>query len=225
MARFAAETLNLKKVAVLRDRSAPYSRLIASSFQERFKELGGQTVLLDYRAGQANFSAVLTPTSLAGAGALFMPGFAKDVGEAARQARAAGVTLPFLGSDGWSTPTLFESAGSSLTGSYFVDHVALDDTAPEMRAFLKSFHSTFPEAVATTVTVVHYDAMMMVAEALRHAPNLTAKEVRDALGRLRGLSAVSGPITMGKNGNPTKPAAILRVDADERFTFVRRALP
>ena len=112
MARFAAETLKVKKVAILHDSSSDYSKGLSQVFTEKFKATGGK-VLADeaFLAKDIDFKAALTKIKATNPEAIYVPGYYEEVAKIIKQAREVGLTCPLLGSDGWDSPKLVEIAG------------------------------------------------------------------------------------------------------------------
>src|SRR4030095_7995120 len=95
MARFAANSLKLKQVAILRDIKNDYSVGLADVFTENFQKLGG-TIVADesYSEGDNDFNAQLTTIKSKNPQAIFIPGYYTEVGLIARQSRNLGITVP-----------------------------------------------------------------------------------------------------------------------------------
>ncbi len=93
MAKFATNTLKLKKVAILRDIKNDYSVGLADAFIENFKKMGG-TIVGDesYSDGDTDFNAQLTSIKAKNPQAIFVPGYYTEVGLIARQAKKLGIT-------------------------------------------------------------------------------------------------------------------------------------
>lgn len=120
VARFALDMLKLKRVAILSSSTSAYSLGLARFFREYFRAHGGTVVVEQkYAEGDKDFRAPLTAIRAAGVDAIFLPGYYTETALAARQARELGLTVPFLGGDGWPAPPLLEIAGAALDGSYY----------------------------------------------------------------------------------------------------------
>src|SRR3954470_23338837 len=85
MAKFATETLKLKKAAILRDVRNDYSVGLAKVFSDNFTKMGGQIVDNEsYSSGDVDFKAQLSNIKGAAPDALYVPGYYTDVGLIAR---------------------------------------------------------------------------------------------------------------------------------------------
>src|ERR1051325_3048309 len=114
MAKFATNTLKVKNVAILRDIKNDYSVGLADVFSGDFKKLGGNIVANEsYSEGDTDFSAQLTSIKARNPQAVFLPGYYTEVGLVVRQAKKLGLNVPFMGGDGWDSPSLIQIGGEA----------------------------------------------------------------------------------------------------------------
>lgn len=212
MAKFAAENLKLKKVAILRDVKNDYSVGLADYFAKKFKELGG-TIVADqaYSSGDTDFKTQLTNIKGKGPEALMVPGYYTEVGLIARQAREAGITVPLLGGDGWDSPKLAEIGGKSVEGSYFSNHYSQEDQSAVVQTFVTEYKKAY-NAVPDGLAAMGYDAALVLADAMNRAPDLNSASVRTAIAQTVNFPGVTGTITINSDRNAVKPAVVLMVE-------------
>ena len=211
MAKFALDNLKAKKVAVLTDVKSDYSRGLAQFFEDYFKAHGGEIVKeLAYNGGDKDFRAQLTTIKGANPDAIFVPGYYTEVGSIGKQARLLGIKVPLLGGDGWDSPKLLEIAGNSLEGCYFSTHFSPDDQSPKVQDFVKKYKAKF-NAAPDGMAPLGYDAMMILADAIKTAGTTDGAKVREALAQVKNYAAVTGNITIDDKRNATKSAVVLQV--------------
>jgi branched-chain amino acid transport system substrate-binding protein len=211
MAKFAANTLKVKKVAILRDIKNDYSVGLAEVFVKSFQEAGGSIVGNEsYSEGDNDFSAQLTSLKQKNPEAIFIPGYYTEAGLIARQARQLGIQVPLMGGDGWESPKLWEIGGEALNDCYYSNHYSLTDPSPSVQNFVKAFQSRYNE-VPDAVAALSYDAAAVLFHAIRQADSAEPKRIRDALSSIHQYRGVTGQITIDKNRNAVKPAVVLRV--------------
>lgn len=224
MARFARETLKLKRVAVLRDVGGDASVRLADAFLSRFKELGGEVVDdQSYRAGDADFKAQLAAIRRKKPEAVYVPGAHLEAALIARQARDLGLAVPLLGGDGWDSPKLHEAARGALEGSYYSSLFSAQDPSPRVAAFVKRYQARYG-AAPDSLAAHGYDAAQVTMEAMGRAPDLSRNAIRDALAATRAFPGVTGDITIGSDHNSAKPVALLKVQG-EQAVFQQAVLP
>ena len=224
MAKFAANTLKAKKVAILVDVRNDYSVGLQTFFRENFRQLGG-TIAAEqsYSEGDSDFHAQLTQIKAVNPEAIYVPGYYTEVGTIARQARELGITVPLLGGDGWDSPKLFEIGGDALNGCYLSNHYSVDDPSPAVQKFVGAYKNRYkqtPDALAA----LGYDAAKILADAMSRAGSSEGPKVRDALAATKDFPGVTGKITINKDRNAVKPAVVLKVE-NGKFVYVETVSP
>ena len=224
MAKFARETLKLKRVAILSSVSSAQSVGLAKYFRERFTS--ASTVIAaeqKYSEGEKDFRAQLTAIKAAGADGIFVPGYYAEAALICKQARDLGLTLPLLGVDGWESPDLLAIAGAAAEGCYLSTHFSPESKAPVVVAFNERYQKRWGIS-ANALSVLGYDATMLAIDAIRRAGSTDGAKIRDALAATQDYPAVTGAITFDANRNPTKNAVVLTVK-NGTFTFVQDVSP
>jgi branched-chain amino acid transport system substrate-binding protein len=212
MAKFAADTLKVKRVAQLVDVRSDYSVGLQTFFRQHFKSLGGEVVSeQSYSAGDSDFRAQLTQIKAANPEAIYVPGYYTEVGTIARQARELGITIPLLGGDGWDSPKLWEIGGEALNGCYFSNHYSTDDPAPMVQKFVGDYKARYKQ-VPDALAALAYDAAKILADAIKRAGSTDGQKVRDAIAATKDFQGVTGTITINADRNAIKPAVVLKVE-------------
>jgi branched-chain amino acid transport system substrate-binding protein len=224
MAKFAAASLKLKKVAVLRDVKSDYSVGLADVFVEQFKAMGGEIPADEsYSQGDKDFTAQLTRIKSKKPEAIFVPGYYTEVGLIARQTRKLGIKGALLGGDGWDSDKLWEIGGEALNGCFFSNHSSMDDPSPVLQKFAADYKERFglmPDAIAA----LGYDAAALVIDAIRRAGSVNSDSIRAALASTKDFQGVAGKITMDENRNPVKSAVVLEV-RDGKYAYKETVNP
>jgi branched-chain amino acid transport system substrate-binding protein len=202
MARYVANTLGIKKVAVLIDSKSDYSTGLAGFFSAAFKAAGGTIVATQsYAQGDSDFRAQLTAIKAAGPDLIYVPGYYNDIGQIAIQARDLGMQQPLGGGDGWESPKLIEIGGKALEGCFYSNHYFAGDTKPIVRQFVEKYkqaNSATPDALAALA----YDAAHVLADAIKRAGKTDGPALRDAIAATKGYEGVTGTINLGPDRNP-----------------------
>lgn len=212
MAKFAYDTLKVRKVAILVDVRSDYSVGLQTFFGQAFKKFGG-TIVTDqsYSQGDSDFRAQLTAIKGANPDAIYVPGYYTEVGTIVHQARELGITVPFLGSDGWDSPKLWEIGGAALNGCYFSNHYATDDPNPVVQKFVtdyKAKYGVIPDALAALA----YDAARIMAASIEKAGSTDGAKIRDQIAATKDFDGVTGIITLNSERNAVKSAVIVKVE-------------
>jgi branched-chain amino acid transport system substrate-binding protein len=224
MAKFAANTLKIKRVAILTDVRNDYSIGLQTFFRQSFKSLGGEIVAeQSYSEGDSDFRAQLTQIKAANPEAIYLPGYYTEAATIARQARELGITVPLMGGDGWDSPKLFEIGGAALDGCYISNHYSVDDPSPAIQKFVSEYKARYkdsPDALAA----LGYDAARILADAIKRAGSTDGEKVRDALKTVKDFAGVTGKITINSDRNAVKPAVVLKIEKG-KFHYVETVNP
>jgi branched-chain amino acid transport system substrate-binding protein len=212
MARFASDTLKVKRVAILRDVKNDYSMGLANFFKETYTKSGGEIVIdQSYSAGDMDFKAQLTAIRTKNPEAIFVPGYYTEVGLIARQARELGIKAPLMGGDGWDSPKLKEIGGKAIEGSYFSNHYSEEDQSPRVKDFIAQYKAKF-NVVPDGLAAMGYDAVLVLTDAMTKAPTLTTKDIRDTLAKTQNFAGVTGVLSLNEKRDAVKSAVVLKVE-------------
>ncbi len=226
MAKFAGGTLRARKVGMLVDVGAPYSVGLATFFKERFLADGGAVVAEQkFTKDDKDFKAQLTAIKAAGPEAVFVPAYYGQVTLIVMQARELGITVPFIGGDGWEAPELLKGPGAAqaLEGCFFSTHYSPDQDIPKSREFVAKYlakHGDRPDAMAA----LGYDSAQFLADAIRRAGSAEPGKIRDALAATKEFDGVAGKMTLDAARNARKAAVILAIK-DGRFAYKETVNP
>ena len=215
MAKYASETMKVKKVAILRDVSSPYSVGLADFFAEGLKKLGGTVVSdLSFKSGDQDFKAQLTKIKQLAPEAIYVPAYYTDVGLIARQVRELGMKQPLMGGDGWDSEKLYEIAGGALDGSFFSNHYTQESPDPKVQEFIAKYKAAYG-AVPDALAAMGYDAALVAIEAMQKAKDLSGPAIAEQLAAVKSFKAVTGTISIDANHNAVKPAVVIGIKNNE----------
>lgn len=212
-ARFAAENLKVKKVAVLYGTGDPYSSGVGEAFAKAAEKLGLEVVDKESSssADDTEYSAQLQKIQTSGAELLYAPYYYSVAGPyIIPQARSVGFEGYVMGPDGYD--------GLKLTGdksqynkTYYTTHYSADDnTNTKVQDFIKSYKSK-NNAEPNTFAALGYDTIYMIKQAIEKAgKNATREDVRNAVASMT-FDGVTGKFTMDKSGSPTKSVIVLEM--------------
>ena len=212
-ARFAAENLKVKKVAVLYGTGDPYSSGVGEAFAKAAEKLGLEVVDKESSssADDTEYSAQLQKIQASGAELLYAPYYYSVAGPyIIPQARSVGFEGYVMGPDGYD--------GLKLTGdksqynkTYYTTHYSADDnTNTKVQDFIKPYKSK-NNAEPNTFAALGYDTIYMIKQAIEKAgENATREDVRNAVAGMT-FDGVTGKFTMDKSGSPTKSVTVLEM--------------
>ncbi|MEK3902753.1 ABC transporter substrate-binding protein [Paenibacillus sp. FSL R7-0179] len=226
MANFALDSLKAKTAVIYTDTSSDYSKGLQKFFEETFKAKGGEVLSQEsYQQKDSDFKAVLTRIKAANPDVIYLPGYYEEVGKIVKQAREMGITVPFLGGDGWDSPQLAEIAGAkALENTFMSNHYSPEDTAPEVTSFVDAYKAANGGAVPDGMAALGYDALKLVADAITRAGEADPAKITEALAATKDLQLATGKITLNDKHDPVKAAVVLKF-VDGKQTFETKVNP
>ena len=187
LAKFTREKLNARKVATLTDVKQDYSVDLTRFFKDEFSKLGGTIVAeQSYSTGDTDFRAQLTSIRAARPDVVYVPGYYQEVALMVKQGRQMGLTMPFVGCDGWANQALLAIGGKAVDGCYFTNHFSPDDPSPLVREFVANYQKKYGTP-PDTFSALGYDAARLLADAIKRAGSTDSKALRDALAQTTGF--------------------------------------
>lgn len=91
------------------------------------------------------------------------------------------------------------------------------------KTFNEAYRAKF-QAEPPPLAALAYDAVWLVADALKRSGSAEPAALRDALSGTKDFPGVTGTVTMGEDRNPKKPAVVIRIQ-DGKFTYLESAEP
>jgi len=223
MAKFA-RSLDATKAAILFDPANPYSSGLAEIFKKDFLAHGGTIVAEEfYSAGDKDFATQLNAIKARMPEIVFLPSYYSEAALIIRQARPAGLDVPFLGTDGWDSPELLKVGGEALNNGYFSSHFAAESPSAEVKRFVETYTAKY-RSPPPPLAALTYDAVSLAADALKRSGATEPASLRNALAATTDFPGVTGKISLDQDRNPTKPGIVIRVE-DGKFTYLETIEP
>jgi branched-chain amino acid transport system substrate-binding protein len=224
LAKYSLGTLGKKNIAIIYDNS-DYGRGLADAYASGVTSGGGKIVAKQqYATGDTDFRAQLTKIKAANPDLLFMSGYYPEGSKIAQQARQLGMTVQFLGSDGYASDQLPKLGGAAVEGmlvSTFFDYTKKDPAVQKFVAAYRAKYNANPDWFAAN----SYDVVMLAAAAAKKAGKNDRTAINDALGSIGTYQGISGPITFDKNGDVQKPLSIVVVKGGKLVTAPLQPTP
>lgn len=211
MADFSTKDLKAMNAAVYIDNSSDYSKGLAKFFKETYTKNGGKIVAEEsYQQKDTDFKAVLTRIKEKNPNVLYVPGYYEEVGKIIKQAREMGLNIPIMGGDGWDSPQLVEIAGkANLANTYMSNHYAADDTSADIKTFVDAFKKEYKDEVPDGLAALGYDAVKMLADAIKRAGAADSEKIKTALAGTKDLKLATGTISLNETHDPVKSAVVV----------------
>jgi branched-chain amino acid transport system substrate-binding protein len=225
LAKFARDTLHANRIALLTAATAPYSVGLSNVLRERFTALGGQVVAEQkYADGDKDFRAQLTAIRAEKPDVIAATGYYTEAALICIQARSLGLRVPLIGGDGWEAPQLVTLGGKAVEGTFYSTYFSAENTAPEVREFVRRYRARWNGETPEAVSALGYDAMRLVAAAMEHSGTTAGPALRNAIAATKNFPGVTGRTTIDAHRNSSKPAVMITVK-DGRTHFFQAVEP
>jgi branched-chain amino acid transport system substrate-binding protein len=224
MAKFAYRDLKARRAAVFRNIDETYSLMLADFFADSFRGLGG-TVITDvaYRGKAVDFSDILNPVKKLQFDVIYVPGYTRDSGLLIKQAVSMGIGATFLGGDAWDEIGPF--AGKALDGSYQSAPWHPQVPFAPSRHLKTIYQRKFGREIQNVSAPLAYDAVMLLADAVRRAGSLQGAQIRAALSATTGFAGATGLFDFNGQGDPAGKQVIILRWQEGRAEYVQSITP
>lgn len=218
-----------RKAWVLGSPDSTYTGNMGTYFEDAFRHYcSGKVVGKDtYKIGATDFGSQVTKIQNASPkpDVIFSPIFIPDSGAFLKALRAAGVTTPFLSTDGNDSPLLASSGGKAVNGVVFATH-GFPRPGSAMAKFRASYRKLMGKNPETSVIeAIGRDNVYALAYAAAKARSTDPDKILAQLAKLKNVPLATGTITMNpKTRTPIKPITLVKM-VGTKPTFVTQITP
>ncbi len=145
---------------------------------------------------------------------LFVAAGPEDAARIVRRLRAAGYQQPIMGGDSFDSESLIQAAEKTGGKVYYTTHAAvgMSSASRAVRRFDASFQAAYGRPPQNAFASLGYDAVDLVASAIKRADSVKPSKVRDALQATRHFPGVTGTLSYdGKDRVPRKKVTVVCV--------------
>jgi branched-chain amino acid transport system substrate-binding protein len=214
MAEYAVETLGHKKIAVIYNNADEYSTGVKEAFTAKVKELGGEVVAEEaFVSNAVDFTTQLTTIKGTDAEIIFVPAYYQDAAYITTQAAELGITLPFIGSDGWDGVLANIVDPAALEGAVFLSPFLATDENPAVQSFVATYNEKY-KATPDQFAADGYDTVYVIKAALEQAGTTTSEDLIKAMTEIE-VKGLTGDVTFTEDGEPNKGAKFVEIKNGE----------
>ena len=202
-----------RKVAVVTSDNNDYSVGLSQTFRDAAKGKGIEIVADEkVKDGDKDFSAQITNIKAKKPDVIFFSGYYTEGALIMKEARKQGLKTNMFGGDGLFSPKLIELGGDAVEGTMSALGFSPEQASPVTAKFVEAFKKKFNGAEPGLFDAQGYDAIMLLADAMKRANSIDPKVFKGTLAQTKDFEGVSGTITMQANREPIKsPLALLVV--------------
>jgi branched-chain amino acid transport system substrate-binding protein len=197
-AEFLVSTLGARRVAVVHN-DDPYGQGLGTLIADNLSHLGAQVPLeLQVAVEQSIFTEEVKRIAEAHPDAIFYGGYEVEAPYLRTELVEAGITVPFLASDGAFLSATIDEAGGAAEGIY-VSAFAPSPAAVVDKQWIKEYQEV-DYRNPDTYSINGYSAMQVLAEGIKKAKSLDATKVAEAIRQL-DFNTLVGHISYDQGGD------------------------
>jgi len=197
-AEFLVSTLGARSVAVVYN-DDPYGQGLGALIAEELRSLGAQVPLeLQVAVEQSIFTEEVQRIAAANPDAIFYGGYEVEAPYLRAELVEAGITVPFLASDGAFLSATIDDADGAAEGIY-ISAFAPSPVAVVDKQWVKEYQEV-DYRNPDTYSINGYSAMQVLAEGIKKAQSFDATEVAEAIRQL-DFDTLMGHVSYDQGGD------------------------
>lgn len=179
-AKFIGEVLNKKKVVLITLKN-DFGQALAAGFKEGAPKFGIKiTNEYEYGMSDRQFGPLISSLKADNPDAIYASGYFFTAGPLVSQLRAAGITAPVIGQEGYDSEKFMEIAGPASEGVYVTTSLDRDSASAVTKAYLADYRKAVGSG-SDMVAASTYSAMFIAIEALKKAGTGSHEAIRNAI--------------------------------------------
>jgi branched-chain amino acid transport system substrate-binding protein len=204
LARYALQTMQVKRIAVVDDRTA-YGKGLADEFIKNVKKSGtaASIVTTQFTNDKAtDFSAILTAIKAAKPDMIFFGGMDAVAGPMLRQMKQLALPIKFMGGDGMCSGSVPRLAGDAMSDGQVICAEA-GGVEPSQEKGLEDFRVAYKKRYGIEVQTYApyaYDALMTMVDAMKQAGSPDPAKYLPVLAKIKH-KGVTGNIAFDARGD------------------------
>ena len=205
-AKLIGEMMNKKRVSMI-TLNNDFGKSLAAGFKEQADNFGIEIINeYEYSIKDRQFGPIVSKVKSENPEAIYASGYFFTAGPLVRQLRAAGITAPVIGQEGYDGQKFIEIAGENAEGVIITTSLDRDSSDSNAKAFIEGFSAKagYP---ADMVGASTHTAVLVLAAALKQAGTSDKAALRDAIAAT-SIDAATGNISFNKLGEVRKDVQV-----------------
>jgi branched-chain amino acid transport system substrate-binding protein len=201
-AKLVGEILGKKRVVVITLQN-DFGKSLAAGFKSKAADYGIKIVNeYQYSIKDRQFGPIVAKVKADQPDAIYASGYYFTAGPLVSQLRAAGVTVPIIGQEGYDSQKFIEIAGASSEGVIITTSLDRDSDVPETKSFISAFENK-AGFKADMVAASAHTSILVAADALKRAGSTDPEAIRKAIATTN-LRVSTGTISFNSLGEVLK---------------------
>lgn len=225
--KYLAEELKWKKVALVTTTGLAYSESLTKLFKDALAknniEIVAESSIMEK---DTNFSAQVTNLKSKQFDGVVFTGYYTEGALFMKEMRKQGLKQVMVGGDGLLGKELMGLGEAAVEGSMVYTGFAVDlkNATGVTKDFIEKYKSKNNGQLPDMFSAQGYDAVMMVADAIKAANSADPAQYREKLAQTKDWKGVTGTITLDSNREPIKSPVYLLEVKDKQFA-VKSVIP
>ena len=197
----AVEKYDAKKVALIYGNDDVLTKSGFDTMKATAEDMKLDIVTIEtFQKGQSDYNAQLTKIKELKPDLILSSALYNEGAVIMDQARKMGITVPFVGGNGFNSPQVIDIAGDASEGLIVATPWFGAKEDPKVQEFAKNYEAEYgvaPDQFAAQA----YDAMYIMAEGLKNAGEADRDALRDAIADIKDLEGILGKFSFDKDGD------------------------
>ena len=201
-AKLIGATLQRKRVVLITLKN-DFGKSLAAGFKEAAGQFNLQIVNeYEYSIKDRQFGPIVAKVKADAPEAIYATGYFFTAGPLVSQLRAAGITVPVIGQEGYDSEQFIKIAGKASEGTIITTSLDRDSKSSETRSFISEFEAMAGHKVDMVAASGH-TAMKVLVAAMKKAGTTSPSAIRNAIAQTN-LVASTGSISFNDLGEVRK---------------------
>jgi len=218
LALYAAKQGHRRMVIYYSDDS--YGIGLANSFEDHAQKAGIEIVdRFSYYADSRDLNRLYAKWKALDFDGIFVAHYMPDGALFIADVAKASISVPFFAGDAMDTPELYRVAGKAAEGTVVGTIFNSQDPREEVKSFINNFNSKYGK-MPTPYAAQGYDAVNLLAEAVKEAGSTSPAEVAQKLRTFKNRPGVAGFHTFTENGDDIGDLVVKKVVKNGQFEYI-----
>jgi len=205
-AKLAGEILGKKRAVVITLKN-DFGKSLATGFKEKAGDFGVDVVSeYEYSIKDRQFGPIVTKVKSDNPDVIYASGYFFTAGPLVSQLRAAGITAPIIGQEGYDSEKFIKIAKADAEGVIITTSLDRDSKSAETMDFIKAFEDKAGYS-ADMVAASGHTAVKVLVDAMKRAGTSDAAALREAIAQTN-LTASTGTISFNELGEVQKDVQV-----------------
>ena len=201
-AKLIGATLQRKRVVLITLKN-DFGKSLAAGFKEVAGQFNLQIVNeYEYSIKDRQFGPIVAKVKADAPEAIYATGYFFTAGPLVSQLRAAGISVPVIGQEGYDSEQFIKIAGKASEGTIITTSLDRDSNSSETRSFISEFEAMAGHKVDMVAASGH-TAMKVLVAAMKKAGTTSPSAIRNAIAQTN-LVASTGSISFNDLGEVQK---------------------